>query len=92
MLAAGWVDEARGIVARGFSPECKPFKSVGYSQVMRYLNGGMTLDELSAQVKQATRRYAKRQSTWFSAVDGAIAVDAADTQQAVDAVLRHLAA
>jgi tRNA dimethylallyltransferase len=65
MFAEGLVEEVQSILARGFHPKLKPFESLGYSQVLRFLNGEVTLGEASALTKQDTRRYAKRQLTWF---------------------------
>ncbi|MBI5177830.1 MAG: tRNA (adenosine(37)-N6)-dimethylallyltransferase MiaA [Nitrospinae bacterium] len=76
MLNNGWIEEVRGILARGYPPECKPFKSVGYSQIVQCLNGELAEDALKERITIATRQYAKRQFTWFGAVAGAVAVRA----------------
>jgi tRNA dimethylallyltransferase len=65
MLAAGWLAEVRVLFESGFSPAAKPFDFIGYRQLLAVLEGQRTLEEASAAIQQATRRYAKRQITWF---------------------------
>jgi tRNA dimethylallyltransferase len=72
MFDAGLVDEARSVLARGFPPESKPLGSLGYRQAMEYLAGRATLQEAIRSTQQETRRYAKRQWTWFRREAGAV--------------------
>jgi tRNA dimethylallyltransferase len=72
MFCAGLVDEVQSVLDRGFSGESKSLQSLGYGQVQRYLRGETTLQEAIAQTKQGTRRYAKRQMTWFRKEEGVI--------------------
>lgn len=65
MFAGGLVEEVRSILARGFSPDCKPLQSLGYLQVVQFLQGEIPLQAAADATKQATRNYAKRQLTWF---------------------------
>jgi len=65
MLAAGWVDEVRSLVARGFDAGAKPFQFIGYSELRAHLAGVVDLETAARAIVQATRRYAKRQITWF---------------------------
>ena len=65
MLAAGWMEEVCGLVASGLPADAKPFDSIGYRELRAVLNGEMKLEEAQAAIEQATRRYAKRQLTWF---------------------------
>jgi hypothetical protein len=59
------VDEVRRILALGFSAESKPFESHGYKQALQLLAGNLTLSAAVADAQRNTRRYAKRQMTWF---------------------------
>jgi tRNA dimethylallyltransferase len=65
MLAAGWIEEVRQLIARGILADAKPFQFIGYSQLRAYLESGLSREEASQQIQQATRRLAKRQITWF---------------------------
>jgi len=65
MLAAGWIDEVRSLMASGLPEEAKPFDFIGYRELRAVLRGQMQLEEARAAIQQATRSYAKRQLTWF---------------------------
>lgn len=75
MLARGLVDETRALLAR-YAADCKPLLSVGYRQAALHLRGALDAAALPAEIKKATRHYAKRQITWFSAVHGGIWINA----------------
>ena len=66
MLQDGLVDEVRSLLASGYDREMKAMRSIGYKEVLAYLAGETTLDEAVSLIKRDTRRYAKRQMTWFS--------------------------
>jgi tRNA dimethylallyltransferase len=65
MLAAGWMEEVRALLASGLPRDAKPFDFIGYRELRAVLNGEMKLEEARAAIQLATRRYAKRQLTWF---------------------------
>lgn len=65
MFEAGLADEVRRILDMGFPPGSKPFESHGYKQALQLLRGGMTPCEALEEAQRNTRRYAKRQMTWF---------------------------
>jgi tRNA dimethylallyltransferase len=65
MLAAGWMEEVRRLIASGLPADAKPFDFIGYGELRAVLNGEMKFDEAKAAIQQVTRRYAKRQLTWF---------------------------
>jgi tRNA dimethylallyltransferase len=65
MIAAGGLAEAAALAARGLDPELPTMKAVGLRELLRYLRGEMALAEAIAAAQRATRRYAKRQMTWF---------------------------
>jgi tRNA dimethylallyltransferase len=71
MLAAGWLDEVRTLVSSGvrenvrIAPDAKPFQFIGYSDLRAHLEGRIPLAAAVANIQQSTRRFAKRQLTWF---------------------------
>jgi tRNA dimethylallyltransferase len=71
MFEAGLVEEVRRILDLGFPATSKPFESHGYKQALQYLNGELSLEEAIFHARQNTRRYAKRQMTWFRRETGA---------------------
>lgn len=62
MIAAGLVDEARFVYSLG---EIQASQGIGYKELYPYFKGEITLEEAVEQIKQNSRRYAKRQLTWF---------------------------
>ena len=65
MLAAGLEQEVRDLLDRGVSPECQSMQSIGYRQMVWYLNGSMDYEQAVDKLKQATRNFSKRQITWY---------------------------
>lgn len=74
MLQNGWVDEVKGLLNKKFSRHLKPFQSIGYTQILNYLDGQISLDRAVDEIKRETRRYAKRQLTWFRKVPNLISI------------------
>ncbi len=70
MFDAGLVDEVHSLLARGLR-DAAPMGSVGYAQALAVAEGRMKLDDAIAQAARETRRYAKRQLTWFRREQGA---------------------
>lgn len=92
MFAAGLVDEVRGLLAHGFRAGLTAPQAIGYKEVVSALDGTCSLDEASAQIKQATRRYAKRQLSWLRSDRGLIWLDAthASAKELCAQVLAHV--
>ncbi len=66
MLAQGWLEEVRGLLSR-YPPDLKPLQALGYRQLIAFLRGELGLPEALERIRRETRRYAKRQLTWFRA-------------------------
>lgn len=65
MFDSGLKDEAYALFDKGYTPEYPALQSIGYAQLYSVYQGLITLEEAKDQIKQATRRFAKRQLTWF---------------------------
>ena len=72
MVEKGLVQETESLLNKGYSQELKPMQSLGYRHAVGFLNGKWTLDEMIDRLQMDTRRYAKRQLTWFRADPEAI--------------------
>ncbi|MEI6702655.1 MAG: tRNA (adenosine(37)-N6)-dimethylallyltransferase MiaA [Deltaproteobacteria bacterium] len=67
MLAEGLLDEVKELLSSGFGPETKAMRAIGYKEAVAHLSGEITLEDAVTLIKRDTRRYAKRQLTWFNA-------------------------
>lgn len=65
MVEEGLIDEVKGLLAHGYKKDTSAMSGIGYRQVVQYLEGKISLAEAIDLVKRDTRRYAKRQMTWF---------------------------
>lgn len=84
MLEAGLLDEALRI-----GNDAVAASAVGYPQANAYLRGWLTADELRALLIRSTRRYAKRQFTWFRSEPGTVRVDAENARERLSALARE---
>lgn len=64
-LAAGWVKEVRETLARGVPAGAPGLDAVGYREIVRCVQGDLSEGDLAAAIAASSRRYAKRQETWF---------------------------
>lgn len=65
MIAHGWLDEVKMLLKQGYHTELQSMHAIGYRELAQVLTGHMTLREAIPKIQQATRKYAKRQLTWF---------------------------
>ena len=65
MLQQGLVEEIQNLLASGIPEKCTAMQAIGYKEFVDALEGRCTIAEAAAQVQQSSRRYAKRQLTWF---------------------------
>ena len=65
MFEQGLLEEAEALLQAGYDPGLKSLRTIGYRQAFALLRKEMTRDEALDNLKQATRRYAKQQLTWF---------------------------
>ena len=72
MMEAGLVDEVRGLLARGVSPEIPAMSAIGYRQIVRFLKGEISEEEAVTEIRRATRQFVRRQANWFKPDDARI--------------------
>jgi len=65
MIERGFLEEVRGLLEMGYGLHLKPMQSLGYKQLVQFLLKEIEWEEAIRQIKRDTRRYAKRQWTWF---------------------------
>ncbi|MCL5020939.1 MAG: tRNA (adenosine(37)-N6)-dimethylallyltransferase MiaA [Bacteroidetes bacterium] len=65
MIGAGLVEEVRAILGRGIDPSLNSLQTTGYMETIKYLRGEIKFEVMVELIKMNTRRYAKRQMTWF---------------------------
>ena len=90
MVADGWVCEVKGLLERGVAPTVPAFQAIGYRQLVRHVLGEWSLEAALDDTIRATRRYAKRQVTWFRKERAIRWLPALDTERAIPSLLRDL--
>lgn len=65
MIEQGLVEEVKGLLKQGYSSKNQALQTVGYSEIISHFNGELSLEQAIQKIKTHTRRYAKRQETWF---------------------------
>jgi tRNA dimethylallyltransferase len=65
MIESGLIEEVKNLLSMGYSRDLNSMQGLGYRQVIEYLDGKLTKDEMLSLIARDTRRYAKRQYTWF---------------------------
>ncbi len=75
MFSAGLLQETERILKMGYDKNLKPFQSLGYLQITKYLDDKINFDSAIQEIKKETRRFAKRQLTWFRGVKDAVWID-----------------
>ena len=67
MIDSGFLNEVKGLLGMGYSDDLKSMQSIGYRHLVDFIKGRCSWDETMRTLKRDTRRYAKRQLTWFKA-------------------------
>ena len=80
-FASGLVAEVEALLAAGVPPSANAFKAIGYREVLAALREGRDPEPTRAEIVTATRRYAKRQRTWFRREEGVTWLDAAEGEE-----------
>lgn len=90
MVERGLIDEVRGLLDAGCTPDAPGMSGTGYREIAQHLEGIISLDEAMEEIRGNTRRYARRQLTWFrnQLPESALQIDAmTSVEDQADAVL-----
>jgi tRNA dimethylallyltransferase len=92
MVQNGWVQEVKGLLQAGFTPDDPGFRAIGYRTFAEHLAGSVGLEEAIAKTIAETRRYAKRQRTWIRSEPNATLIDpdSLDARLKVETLVRSL--
>ena len=90
MVAMGWVGEVEGLLEAGWDTGLPAFQAIGYRQLAQHVRGEVGLDQAVEETIRATRRFAKRQATWFRREPDVVSFDAHDPEATVSRVLDFL--
>jgi tRNA dimethylallyltransferase len=72
MITAGLVEEVKGLLERGYSPDLPSLSAIGYREIVSYLQNKITLEEAILLIKRSTRQFVRRQANWFKLEDPTI--------------------
>ncbi len=88
MLSAGGLEEAKAVFAKGYDESLPVMKAIGLRQLRRYFSGLISLDEAVEDAKRESRRFAKRQMTWFrnQPPKGEMLIDEADREAFINSL------
>jgi len=89
MFAEGIIQETRALLDSGVPPEAPPFRALGYKHVIRLLDGLLNEKEAVRLTRRYSRRYAKRQMTWFRKMRGVLWFDTQDIHAVIATVCEH---
>ena len=92
MMDQGLLEEVKGLLEKGYAPDLVSMQGIGYKEFVPYFNGECTLEEAVTQLKTNTRRFAKRQLTWFRRQIDGLWVDLGNAtgEKAMEDVLSYL--
>ena len=88
MIKDGLVDEVKRMLEK-YSEFPTAMQGLGYKEIVDYLNGNCSLDEAIEKIKLETRRYSKRQLTWFRSYDDATWIESGNPEN-TDIILNSL--
>ena len=90
MVESGWMEEVRGLLERGLDPGLPAFQAIGYRQLVHHVQGEWPVARAVDETVRATRRFAKRQETWFRREPDVTWFSAEDLDRRIPLVLEHV--
>ena len=90
MVESGWMEEVRGLIEQGLDPGLPAFQAIGYRQLVHHVRGEWPLAKAVDETVRATRRFAKRQETWFRREPDVTWFSAEDLDRRIPLILDHV--
>ena len=90
MVKRGWVEEVAAMLKRHVTPDAPAFQAIGYRQIVGFVLGDRSLQDAVEDTIRATRRYAKRQLTWFRKERDVTWIPVSDRDRNIASLLRKL--
>lgn len=90
MVEAGFVEEVKRLLDMGYTESLKSMQSIGYRHITEFIRGRLSYDEALDTLKRDTRRYSKRQMTWFKADPGIVWTEAGQSEDIRRLIDKHL--
>lgn len=87
MIKMGFIGEVQQLLQQGYSKGLPAFSAIGYSQIMDYLQGNLTLEYAIQQIRSLSRKFVRRQGNWFKQTDPLIHWFQADDKQLLNEVI-----
>jgi tRNA dimethylallyltransferase len=69
MITGGFIEEVQALLDKGYSPELPSLSAIGYREIIAYLKGKISLDEMKIRMRRYTRQFVRRQANWFKLTD-----------------------
>jgi tRNA dimethylallyltransferase len=69
MFANGFLQEVKGLLAKGYSPALPTMSAIGYRECIRVINGELNEEQAKAEIRRITRVFVRRQANWFKESD-----------------------
>ncbi len=90
MFKKGFTGEVRQLIKKGYSQDLLPMRSLGYKEVLEYINGHCSLNEAKVLLKRNTRHFAKRQMTWFNKDSRIKWIETSDADEEIDSICHKI--
>lgn len=90
MLEAGLIAEVEGLLNGGVSPSAQSMRGIGYKEVVEGLEGGLTEQEIAETIKRNSRRFAKRQITYFKRLEGLKYLKSLAAEEAAEEIAEYI--
>ncbi len=89
MFANGLLDEVKGLLAKGYSPDLPTMSAIGYRECVSVIEGKVSIEQAKVEMRRATRIFVRRQSNWFKESDPKIHWFYVGEENVLDKIICH---